>query len=247
VSGTLYLVGVPIGNPEDLGRRAVRILESVAVIAAEDPLVTRSLLDRYGIPTPLTSYQDRNKEEKAPILIARLLEGRDVALVCDGGTPSINDPGAFLVDRALTEGIRVSPIPGPSALTASLSASGFGFDSFVHAGVVPRSPKARRRFLGAVVREPRTVVLFDSVDRIRATLLALSREIGPRRIALATDLTLASEACFRGTVQDVLAQLPRGAVGEAVTVVIEARAPEAGRRGEGGQNQVAPHFRIMTR
>src|SRR5579885_294841 len=81
VSGTLYLVGVPIGNPEDLGRRAVRILESVAVIAAEDPLVTRSLLDRYGIPTPLTSYQDRNKEEKAPILIARLLEGRDVALV----------------------------------------------------------------------------------------------------------------------------------------------------------------------
>ena len=124
MSGPLYLVSTPIGNPEDMTVRAIRILKEVAIVAAEDTSRTHSLLLHYGIDTPLTSYHDVNKDEKTPVLIRRLHEGQSIALVSDDGTPLISDPGAFLVAQALASGIRVVPVPGPSAVLAALSASG---------------------------------------------------------------------------------------------------------------------------
>src|SRR5207249_3706181 len=121
--GLLYLVSTPIGNPEDMTVRAIRILKEVAVVAAEDTSCSHALFLHYGIDTPLTSYHDLNKDEKTPVLIRRLHEGQSVALVSDDGTPLISDRGAFLVAQALTSGIRVVPVPGPSAVLASVWAS----------------------------------------------------------------------------------------------------------------------------
>ncbi|MGH7250684.1 MAG: SAM-dependent methyltransferase, partial [Nitrospiraceae bacterium] len=124
MTGTLYIVSTPIGNPDDITVRAVRILNKVAIVAAEDPRCSQALLAHHAITTPLTSYHDLNKEEKTQVLIRRLEEGQSVALVSDAGTPVISDPGAFLVRQALASGIRVVPVPGPSAVLAALSASG---------------------------------------------------------------------------------------------------------------------------
>ncbi|WP_447972504.1 16S rRNA (cytidine(1402)-2'-O)-methyltransferase [Nitrospira sp. Kam-Ns4a] len=223
MAGVLYLVSLPIGNPEDVTLRAIRILTEVSAVAAEDPQTTRALFDRYGISTPLTSYQDSNKEEKAPVLIRRLQMGDSLALVCDAGTPLLCDPGLFLVAEALAAGIRVVPIPGVSAVTAALPASGLSADSFVFVGPVPRTRRGMASFLAVVAREPRTLVAFETPRRLRATLRSLARVLDDRRIAVAYDLTLPSEAIRRGTVQAVLGTLPQGAVGQAVTLVIEGR------------------------
>lgn len=242
MAGVLYLVSLPIGNPEDLTIRAIRVLSKVAAAAAEDPQTSRRLFEHYGIETPLTSYQDRNKEEKAPLLIQRLRDGQSLALICDSGTPLICDPGAFLVAQVLSAGIRIIPVPGASAVTAALVASGLRLDSFTFLGSVPSTPRARERFLAAAAREPRTVVVFEAPDRVRATLRVLGGALGPRRIALAKDLTLPSEAWLRGTAHAVLARLPPGPVGTALTLVFEGereiRRPRAsgsprGRNGPG--------------
>lgn len=236
MAGVLYLVSLPIGNPEDLTIRAIRVLNEVAAAAAEDPQTSRRLFEHYGIETPLTSYQDRNKEEKAPILVQRLRDGQSLALICDSGTPLICDPGAFLVAQALSAGIRVMPVPGASAVTAALPASGLCLDSFAFLGSVPPTPRARDRFLAAAARESRTVVVFEAPDRVRATLRVLGRALGRRRIALAKDLTLPSEAWLRGTTHEVLARLPPGPVGTAVTLVLEgSRRPARRAGGTGGK------------
>src|SRR5579884_2220496 len=128
MAGILYVVGTPLGHLDDLSPRALSILRDVDFIAAEDPAVTKSLLDRHDIATPVTSYQNLNKEAKTPVILKRLEEGETAALVCDAGTPGIVDPGCFLVRQALDRGITVSPIPGPSAVTAALSVSGLSAD-----------------------------------------------------------------------------------------------------------------------
>ena len=147
MSGLLYLVSTPIGNPEDMTVRAIRILKEVAIVAAEDTSHAHSLLLHYGIDTPLTSYHDLNKDEKTPLLIGRLHEGQCIALVSDAGTPLISDPGAFLVAQALASGIRVVPVPGPSAVLAALSASGLSSEAFVYQGYLPKKSTERRLVL----------------------------------------------------------------------------------------------------
>src|SRR5574341_18993 len=147
MAGILYIVGTPIGHPDDITLRAVRILKRVAIVAAEDPRCTQALFVRHAIHTPLTSYHNLNKEDKTPVLIRRLAEGQSVALVSDAGTPMISDPGAFLVTRALEAGIRVTPVPGPSAVLAALSASGLAGEAFVFLGSLPERAGPRRRLL----------------------------------------------------------------------------------------------------
>ncbi len=137
-TGNLYIVSTPIGNLEDITLRALRVLKEAGIIAAEDTRHTRKLLSRYDIHVPLTSYHDHNKYEKAEVLIAKIKEGMDVALVSDAGTPGISDPGYYLIKRSIEEGIRVTPVPGATALTAALSVSGLPTDRFFFVGFLPK-------------------------------------------------------------------------------------------------------------
>jgi 16S rRNA (cytidine1402-2'-O)-methyltransferase len=151
--GTLYIVATPIGNLEDITLRAIRIFKEVDLIAAEDTRHTRNLLTRYDINTPLTSYHDHNKEEKAPVLVSRILDGKSVALASDAGTPGISDPGYFLINLAIDQHIPIVPIPGATAAIAALSASGMPTDRFVFEGFLPAKQGARIKRLQELVRE----------------------------------------------------------------------------------------------
>ncbi len=245
MAGSLYIVGTPIGNPDDLSLRAIRILRDVAIIAAEDPQCTQALLVRHGITTPLTSYQNDNKEEKIPVLIQRLREGRSVALVSDAGTPAIVDPGALLIGKALHQGIPVVPIPGPSALLASLSASGLPGDTFVFAGLLPARPAARRNVLRAFRSEQRTIVLFESPRRLPAALKALRAALGNRRIALACNLTTPQERFFRGTIDEILRAHTTPTIEGELTLVVEGARRR--KRTRGKRTKTSGKFRRMVK
>lgn len=224
--GTLYLVATPIGNLEDITLRALRVLREAPLVAAEDTRTTRILFRRYGIGSPLTSYNDHNKRKKIPVLLAALGSG-DVALVSEAGMPGVSDPGYDLVTAAIAEGHRVVPVPGPSAVTAALAASGLPSRRFYYLGFLPKAPGARRRALAAVATIPDTLVLFESPHRVRATLEDIRTMLGDRRIALCRELTKLREEIVRGTVTGVLDRLPPEPRGE-VTLVIEG-APKRAR------------------
>ncbi|HEV8540743.1 MAG TPA: 16S rRNA (cytidine(1402)-2'-O)-methyltransferase [Nitrospiraceae bacterium] len=230
--GCLYLISTPIGNLGDITLRAIRLLKKADVIAAEDPARTKPLLEHYGIETPMTSYHNHNKEDKATVLVRRLQEGQNVALVVDAGTPAVSDPGAFLLAQVLEAGIRVAPIPGPSAVLVGLSVSGLPSDAFVFAGVLPEKPGARRRLLHALDREPRTLVFFESADRLRSVVETIRDLFGNRRLALAKDLTTSDEQVWRGTAQALLDAPIWPVEGEVTLVVAGHRRPPrtAGRR-----------------
>lgn len=233
MTGTLYLVSMPIGHPDDLTLRALRILRNVPIIAAEDPARTKPLLAAHAIETPLTSYQDLNKDDKTPVLIRRLQGGESVALVSDAGTPAVVDPGLFLIRQALASGIRVVPVPGPSAALAAVPASGLSGDRFVFEGFLPRRSEARRRSLAVLRHDPRTVVLFETPARLRSTLAAIRNLLGNRRLVLAHDLTKPDEELLRGTVEEVLKTLaPRSLRGEVTLVVEGAGRGPAKRHGK---------------
>lgn len=225
MTGSLYIVSTPIGNPDDLSLRALNTLKTVAVIAAEDPQCTQALLARHGITTPLTSYHNDNKEEKIPVLIQRMKEGQSVALVSDAGTPAIVDPGTLFIREAFRQNIPVVTVPGPSALLAALSVSGLPGDAFVFAGPLPQRPAARHALLHSLRVEPRTVVCFESPRRLPATLQALRAELGNRRIAIACNLTTPQEQWIRGTIDDIIRTRTAQAVKGELTLVIEGVQP----------------------
>ncbi len=227
MAGTLYLVSTPIGNPEDLTLRALRILKEVPVIAAEDPTRTALLCARHAIDTPLTSYHNNNKEGKTPVLIARLQAGQDVALVSDGGTPLLCDPGLFLATRALAAGIPVVPVPGASAALAALTASGFPADSFLVLGTLPASRPARRSLLHNLRRDPRTLVLFESPGRVKSTLHLLGELLGNRRLVIAMDMTTEKERYVRGTAAEVAQTLLQAPACHDLTLVVEGAGQAA--------------------
>jgi 16S rRNA (cytidine1402-2'-O)-methyltransferase len=225
--GTLFVVATPIGNLEDVTLRALRILRDVSVIAAEDTRRTSRLLQHYSISTPTTSLHEHNETAKTPALLKRLQEGESVALVSDAGTPVVADPGARLVAAAHAAGIRVEPIPGPSAVMAALSASGLGGDQFVFAGFPPPKAPQRRKWLAALAAEPRPVVLYEAPHRIRETLHDILSILGNRLVAIGRELTKAHEELVVRHIQLIISELrePRG----EYTVVI-APESEAGAR-----------------
>ncbi|TLY24804.1 MAG: 16S rRNA (cytidine(1402)-2'-O)-methyltransferase [Nitrospirae bacterium] len=227
MSGPLYLVSTPIGNPEDMTVRAIRILKEVAIVAAEDTSRTHSLLLHYGIDTPLTSYHDVNKDEKTPVLIRRLHEGQSIALVSDDGTPLISDPGAVLVAQALASGIRVVPVPGPSAVLAALSASGLSTEAFVYQGYLPRQSTERRLVLETLRTERRTLILFESPEMVRSSLEAIHAVFGNRRIVLARELTKPNEEFLRGTVEELMVRGSSGFFPGQVTLVVEGNQQQS--------------------
>lgn len=221
--GILYLVSTPIGNFEDLTFRAVKMLRAVRFIAAENPQVTKQLLDHYAIETPVTTYHQLNKEEKTPLILKQLQDGNHAALVCDAGTPVIADPGAFLISKALAAGIAVRSVPGVSAITAALSSSGLPSDAFVFVGMFPHRSVARRQFTAALREETRTAVVFVSVTQLVTALDLLRPVLGRRRIVTAHNLTMQSEALCRGTVPELLHTFKSSPLEGEVTLIIEGR------------------------
>jgi len=197
------LVATPIGNLEDITRRALRILGEVDRVAAEDTRRTRRLLEHYGISAPVESLFEHNERARVPGLIRRLEAGERVALVTDAGSPAVADPGYPLVRAAVAAGIRVESVPGPSAAIAALQVSGLPTDAFTFAGFLPARPGARRRRLEELSRRRETVVAFESPHRIEACLADVEALWGERPIALARELTKAFEEVLRGSAREV--------------------------------------------
>ncbi len=220
---SLFVVSTPIGNLEDITLRALRILGDVRLIAAEDTRTARILLRKYGIRTRTVSYNEHNMRRRTPQLLAALETG-DIALVSEAGTPGVSDPGHELITAAIERGFPIVPIPGPSALTAALTASGLPMRQFTFLGFLPRRAAERRRLLTPAAREPRTLVLFEAPHRLRQTLEDLGDAFGQRRIAVCREVTKAFEEIFRGTAAEALAHFdnPRG----EFTIVIEGATGE---------------------
>ena len=219
----LYVVATPIGNMEDITLRAIRTLREVDLIAAEDTRKTALLLSHYEIKTPMTSYYEHNKLAKLDYILGMAAE-KDLALVSEAGMPGISDPGFELIREAAARGIRIVPIPGPSAVITAVAASGLPTDQFVYLGFLPRRAGPRRRFLESVARETRTLVAFEAPHRIRDTLESILLSLGNRRIAACREITKLHEEIFRGTVQQAIDhfQEPRG----EFTLVLEGAALE---------------------
>lgn len=223
-TGTLFLVGTPIGNLEDITLRALRILREVPLIAAEDTRQTKKLLERYEIHRPLISYYEHNEAARVKLLLTKLRVG-DVALVSEAGMPGISDPGYDLVRAAIDSGIPVVPIPGPSAPIAALAASGLPTDQFVYLGFLPRRGTDRRAAFAAIREEPRTLVAFESPHRLVASLQDAQAELGDRRVVVARELTKLHEAFVRGTLSEAIAQFEASPPRGEVTLVIAGAKP----------------------
>src|SRR5262245_13813525 len=219
MSGTLFVVASPIGNLEDISARALRVLHEVRLIAAEDTRRTARLLARYAINTPTTSFHQHNESSKQAALLKRLQQGDDLALVSDAGTPTISDPGQRLVRAAIEAGVRVEPIPGPSAVLAALAASGIDAGTFLFLGFPPIRSKDRNLWFEDLKRAGRPVVFFEAPHRIRGTLNHLRQVVGDCHVTVARELTKVHEEFVRGPISNALKQLV-APLGE-FTVVVE--------------------------
>lgn len=211
--GTLYLVATPIGNLEDITLRALRILRTASLIAAEDTRVTRKLLEHFQIRAQMVSYHEHNKLSQIDKILAALEQG-DVAVVSDAGTPGLNDPGYELVQAALAAGVPVSPIPGPASPVAALTGSGLPSDSFLYLGYLPRKGAERRKRIEAVRQASHTLIFLEAPHRLLAALADLHVILGNRPAAAARELTKLHEEFVRGTLQSIQAHFsfiePRG-------------------------------------
>jgi 16S rRNA (cytidine1402-2'-O)-methyltransferase len=229
-AGTLFVVATPIGNLADASARALEALRAVDMIACEDTRITRTLLARYGITTRLVSVHEHNERAAAAGLIDALREGRNVALVTDAGTPGLSDPGAILVAQAHRAGIKVTPLPGPSAAAAAFSASGFAADRFLFAGFLPSTGAARRKALAALDL-PFPVIFYEAPHRILDALADLAARFGPEReIVIARELTKKFEEVARmplGAAREWLLAGPHRQQGEFVLVLAAGEAKPA--------------------
>jgi 16S rRNA (cytidine1402-2'-O)-methyltransferase len=223
--GTLFLVATPIGNLQDISPRALRTLQEVHLIAAEDTRVTRKLLTHFDLHTPLTSYFEHNKLTKLDSILAVLAKG-DVALVSDAGMPAINDPGYELVRAALSAGHAVSPIPGPSAPLAALAASGLPTDAFLYLGYLPRKSSDRRALLGQIASLSYTLVLLESPYRLLAGLADIESVLGDRQVAVARELTKVHEEIWRGTLSAACAYFTTNEPRGEFTLVVAGKMKE---------------------
>lgn len=226
MSGTLYLVGTPIGNLGDITDRARETLRSVDLIAAEDTRRTGRLLQRFGIKAKTISLFEGNERMRTDELLVELREGSDVAVVTDAGMPAVSDPGFRLVRACADEGITVRVVPGPSAVIAALVVSGLPSDRWVFEGFLPRKVGERRARLRAMRHDPRTVVLFESPHRVATLFRDVLVELGDRQVALARELTKLHEEVVRGRTSEVLATLADHELkGEVVVVIQGATEP----------------------
>jgi 16S rRNA (cytidine1402-2'-O)-methyltransferase len=219
--GTLYVVGTPIGNLEDMTFRGVRILQTVDLIAAEDTRHTGRLLQHFQVKTPQVSYHEHNRNSRIPELLKHLQEGKAIALVTDAGMPLISDPGYELVKACIEAGIAVVPIPGASAAITALSGAGLPTDRFVFEGFLPTKTQQRREHLESLKIESRTLIFYESPHRLRDTLQDFADTFGSdRQIVLARELTKIYEEFWRGTVEKAIANYSEKEPQGEYTVVV---------------------------
>ncbi|HEX2069291.1 MAG TPA: 16S rRNA (cytidine(1402)-2'-O)-methyltransferase [Actinomycetota bacterium] len=226
VAGTLFLVGTPIGNLEDLTERARRVLGSVDLIAAEDTRRTGRLLQHLGIKATMVSFFEGNEQKRMPELIEALREGSMVAVVSDAGMPALSDPGYRLVAACVEVGIPVDVAPGPSAAVAALVISGLPTDRFVFEGFLPRSGRRRAERLDSLALEPRTILLFESPRRVAALLEDLLKSLGDRRVALVRELTKQHQEVLRGGLNEILDEAKTRELRGEVVLVVEGSSEE---------------------
>lgn len=228
MTGTLYLVGTPIGNLGDMTDRARETLRTVGLVAAEDTRRTGRLLARFGIEAKMVSLFEGNEARRTDELLEELRSGRDVAVVSDAGMPGLSDPGHRLVRACVEEGIEVRVVPGPTAAVSALVVSGLPADRFAFEGFLPRRPGERRLRLREVAEDRRTLVLFESPRRVGSLLREVVAELGDRRVAIARELTKLHEEVIRGRASEVLGTIrDLGLRGEVVVVIEGSRDPEA--------------------
>jgi 16S rRNA (cytidine1402-2'-O)-methyltransferase len=222
--GRLAIVSTPIGNLGDITLRALTTLREVDVILAEDTRRTRQLCAKHGVDTPLESFHSHSSENKRHQILARLAGGTNFALTTDAGTPCLSDPGMLLVNDAHNQGTQVEVIPGPSAVTAAMAVCGLQGDRFTFLGFIPRTGTRRKALLDQAGVSPDASVLFESPQRLRATLKDLASRCGDRRVAVCRELTKLHEEVVRGTAQEVLAQFEsRESIQGEIVIVIEAQ------------------------
>jgi len=213
-TGTLYLCATPIGNLEDMTWRAVRILQEVDLIAAEDTRNSIKLLNHFDIHTPMTSYHEYNKIEKGRTLVKRLLEGQNIALITDAGTPGISDPGEELVRMCQESGVTVTSLPGACACVTALTISGLPTRRFCFEAFLPSDKKERRAVLEELLEETRTTIIYEAPHRLLKTLQELLETLGNRRLTICRELTKKHETAFLTTLEDAVTfygqQEPRG-------------------------------------
>ena len=205
--GVLYIVATPIGNLEDISKRALNCLSSVDFCAAEDTRKSKILMNKYNINTRLVSYHNFSEKRKLKYLISNLKDGLNIALISDAGTPLISDPGYLLVKAAQEESIQVIPIPGPSSLISALSISGFPSDKFIFYGFPPKQQKAKQSFMKSLALENRTSIVFESKRRIKDFLVNLEGLNPGRKVFIAREMTKLHETFYRGEINKVISEI----------------------------------------
>ena len=227
-SGVLYVVATPIGNMADITYRAVEVLQAADVAAAEDTRHTSRLSSRYGITTRLVSCHEHNEVQRARSLIEQMENGANVALVSDAGTPSVSDPGYRVVSAALAADLPVVPIPGPSAVTAALSASGLPSDHFCFAGFLPKKAKRQQEMLTRLAGAEQTLIFYESPRRLAGLLKLLLQYLGDRQAVVAREITKRHEEFLRGSLSMLIADVDkRDVIRGEITVLVSGKAPES--------------------
>ena len=226
MSGKLYLCATPIGNLEDITLRVIRVLKEADLIAAEDTRNSRKLLNHFDIHTPMTSYHEHNKFQKARLLIEKMQQGQEIALITDAGTPGISDPGEELARTAYEAGIEVTSLPGPAACITALTLSGLPSRRFSFEAFLPADKKERSRILEELQQETRTIILYEAPHRLLRTLKELKEALGNRKMTLCRELTKKHETAFHTSIEDCIqfyeTQEPKG---ECV-LIVEGRSRE---------------------
>ena len=240
MSGKLYLCATPIGNLEDITLRVLRVLKEADLIAAEDTRNSIKLLNHFDIKTPMTSYHEYNKIEKAYTLIEKMREGMNIALITDAGTPGISDPGEELARMCMDAGIEVTSLPGPAACITALTLSGLPTRRFAFEAVLPMEKKERKEVLQELVDETRTIIIYEAPHKLVKTLKDLRETLGNRRITLCRELTKKHETAFRTTIEELLSYYENEKpLGECV-LVIEGKSRKELKEAEAASWETVP-------
>ena len=247
MSGKLYLCATPIGNLEDITLRVLRVLKEADLIAAEDTRNSIKLLNHFDIKTPMTSYHEYNKIEKAYTLIEKMREGMNIALITDAGTPGISDPGEELARMCMDAGIEVTSLPGPAACITALTLSGLPTRRFAFVAFLPMEKKERKEVLQELVDDTRTIIIYEAPHKLVKTLKDLRETLGNRRITLCRELTKKHETAFRTTIEELLSCYENEKpLGECV-LVIEGKSRKELKEAEAASWETVPveeHMKI---